>query len=127
MSIYVTITRNPNPFWKGGERIAEADWRRVALADAGFRVPTEAELRNGAPWVRPGDLVWAGHAEYPEVWFSWSKGQIDVKNPDECIIAKMMTLAARLGARVISEQGESFDANGNSLGLSDLPDEPGTA
>jgi hypothetical protein len=126
LSIYVTITRNPSPLWSGGERITESEWREAALAEGDFRPPTEAELREEAPSAWPDDLVWTGHPRHPAVWFSWDDGQVDVKYLGEVTIAKMMKLAGRLRARVISEQGELFDADGRSLGLHDLPDEPGT-
>ena len=75
---------------------------------------------------RSVDLVWTAHPQHPKVWFSWYKGQIDVRNPDDFTLAKMAALAARLRANVIGEQGERFDASGKSLGVHDLPEEPRT-
>jgi len=126
MSYYVTITRKPNPCWKGGELISEAEWRRVALAEPDFRPATDAELVEVAPYGRPSDLVWTGHPNFSAVWFDWFEGQIDVKGPDEITLAKMGLLAARLGANMIGENGELYDATGKCLGAQELPVEPGT-
>lgn len=126
MSYYVTITRKPSPFWKGGPEISEAEWRATALAEPGFRAPTEAEKAEVALFTRPTDLVWTGHPEYPTVWFDWHQGQIDVKNPDETILAVMARFATRLNARLMGEDGKRFDEAGNSIGVEEFPEEPGT-
>jgi hypothetical protein len=52
-------------------------------------------------------------------------GQVDVRNPDDVTLARMAALASGLGANVIGEQGELFDASGKSLGVHDLPEDPG--
>ena len=127
MSHYVTITRNPSPYWESGEHIAEAEWRAVPLSDPEFRPETDAELAEpGRTKSRSVDLVWTAHPQHPKVWFSWYKGQIDVRNPDDFTLGKMAALATSLSANVIGEQGERFDASGKSLGVHDLPEEPGT-
>ena len=122
MSIYVTITRKPNPHWKSGDEIPYEEWREAALAERDFRPPTSEELVE--PFSLQTDLVWTKHPEHPAVWFSWQDGQIDVKYLDEITIARMMTLASKLQAQIISEQGERFDTRGRSLGLFPLPNEP---
>jgi hypothetical protein len=109
-----------------GDEIPESEWRRIALAEPDFRTPTETEVSEGN-WLRSNDLAWTGHRQYPTIWFAWRHGQIEVKNPDQPILAKMMTLAARLNAQVISETGEFFDSTGASLGIRDLPKETGQA
>jgi hypothetical protein len=124
LSIYVFITRRPNPTWTSGDEIPESEWRRIALAESDFRTPTEKELAEER-WLHSNDLAWTGHHQYPTIWFAWRGGQIGVKNPDQPILAKMVTLAARLNAQVISETGEFFDCTGASLGIRDLPKEDG--
>jgi hypothetical protein len=127
MSHYVTITRKPSPYWKSGPRISEAEWRAAVDDEGGFRPPTDAEraaVARFAAVARPTDLVWTGHPRWPDVWFVWDDGQVDVKNPDEIILALMARLATRLDAAVLGEQGERFDAAGNSLGVDDFPEEP---
>ncbi len=129
MSYYVTITRKPSPHWKGGPQISEVEWRELAMAEPHFRPPTEPEkaaaAQRGSP-TRGTELVWTGHPTCTEVWFDWYQGQIDVKNPDEIMLTLMARLAARLDAQLLGEEGERFDACGKSLGVEDLPEEPGT-
>jgi hypothetical protein len=111
MSIYVYLTRRWNPTIDEEPNISEAEWRAVAGSDASFRAPTEQELAEVLS-RRPSFSIWTGHPDGVATWFSWSNGQIDVRNPDEPMIAKMMTLAPGLGARVISETGEVFNEDG---------------
>ena len=42
MSYYVTITRNPSPYWHSGATISEEEWREVALAEPGIRAPADS-------------------------------------------------------------------------------------
>jgi hypothetical protein len=126
VSYYVTITRKPSPYWKGGPEISEAEWRGVALAETGFRAPTEAEKAEAAPFTRPSDLVWTGHSTVPVVWFDWHRGEIEVKNPDPVILAVMARLATRLSAQLFGEDGARFDAAGNVVGVQEFPQEPAT-
>ena len=46
-------------------------------------------------------------------WFDHRDGEIVVKNPDAEIRAKMWRLALTLGARVLGEEDEPYDANGD--------------
>ena len=41
-------------------------------------------------------------------------GAIDTKNPDKLVIRKMVELANKLKAKVIGEEGEVYDSDGNS-------------
>ena len=54
--------------------------------------------------------LWSGRCRYPEPWFNWWRGNISSKNPDQLIIAKMIQIAAKLGARVQGDDGEFYDA-----------------
>ena len=122
MSYYVTITRNPSPNWHSRPVITEAEWREVALAEPGIRPPCDSD--EGGEFNDPGDLIWTGHPEYPEIWLDWFDGQVDVKGPDEFTLALMARLAAKLNANLIGEDGQRFDSSGKSLGVSELPEEP---
>jgi hypothetical protein len=48
------------------------------------------------------------------VWFDYGDGNITVKNPDAEILAKMNAIAEALGARVQGDEGEFYDAEGQS-------------
>lgn len=111
MSIYVYLTRRLNPTLDEEPHIGEAEWLAVATADGSFRAASDLE-REQTGLRRPSILIWTGHPDGDEAWFSWTSGQIDVRNPDEPMIAKMMTLAPKLGAHVISEMGEVFNEDG---------------
>ena len=52
--------------------------------------------------------LWSGSCRYPDPWFHWWRGNISTKNPDRAIVAKMIQLAERLGARVQGDDGESY-------------------
>jgi hypothetical protein len=60
--------------------------------------------------------AWVGHPEVPMI-FNWTRGQVDVKNPDPATIVRMKALAAALNATVFSETGELFDERGDSAGF----------
>jgi len=119
MSYYVTITRNPSPYWHSGPLISEAEWREAALAEPGIRPPLDAEEGD------PDDLIWAGHPKYPAVSFQWFDGQIEARSPDELTLALLARMAAKVNANLIGEDGQRFDSSGKSLGVFELPQEPG--
>lgn len=122
MSFYVYISRKPNPTSGEGPEIPEAEWRGLIEGERDFRVPTQAERDtegSGRPeacsfiWQRPdGDIA----------WFSWCDGQVEVKNADEAIIRRMSQLAGELAARVVTETGERFDAEGHHAGFEEWSD-----
>ncbi len=122
MSIYVYITRRRNPL-EPGDTVSLEEWQRLVASDPSFRAPTAEDHKElamnwkGAPF--PEDAIWTGHPDYPAVWFCWSDGNIELKSPDEIMIAKMMTLAAKLDANVISEMGELFNEDGSHKGFVD--------
>jgi hypothetical protein len=51
----------------------------------------------------------------------WNDGNVDVKNPDERLVRKMVSVAAALGATVQGDDGESYDSAGNPV----APPRPG--
>ena len=112
MSIHVYLTRRWNPIVDEKPDITEEEWREVAAADGFFTPAGDRELRD-ARLKSPSILIWTGHPDGLEAWFSWTNGQIDVRNPDEPMIAKMMALAPKLSARVVSEMGEIFNEDGS--------------
>ena len=124
MSLYVTITRKPNPLWRSGEQIALEEWQNVVASDSEFRSVTPADVADAGGFAKSEDAIWRGHPEHPAVWFIWDCGQVDVNLPDALTLRKMASVAATLRAKVISEQGELFDDDGASLGLHELPPDP---
>jgi hypothetical protein len=122
----VFITRKPDPLLNVGDDIGLEDWREHALHEGDFRVPDAADLAEAGTPVPDVQrvLVWTGHSQHPRVWFEWVDGQVEAKYLDEATIVRMQEMAAKLGARVISEQGEVFDAMGNHAGFALDPNRP---
>ena len=116
MSIYVSISRRSDPLDDTGPAIAADEWLRCVDAEPDFRPPVGDEAEGVGEHAR----VWSGH-KYPVV-FDWTRGEIDVKNPDCFVIARMKALAAKLSASVFSEAGEIFNEAGSHEGF--LPDYP---
>lgn len=88
------VTSDPD-FWRDG--FAEA------TTPQGETIRAESE----------GLAVWTKHSKHGrdgnKAWFDWSEGRIVVKNPDEEILEKMRRIAKALGARVLGDDGESYD------------------
>jgi hypothetical protein len=96
------ITRAPE--WSESDQhpITADEWLAVVAADP------ELSLRPGH---EPYFAEWSGPCSHPGgSWFSWDEGQIYTKNPDRRILAKMLQIAGRLGARVQGDDGELYDA-----------------
>jgi hypothetical protein len=43
-------------------------------------------------------------------WFDWFEGNVYTKNPDKRLLAKMLTLASRLDAKVQGDDGEPYES-----------------
>ena len=118
MSLYVFISRKPDPTMDEGQDIPESDWRALIRSQPDFRMPTTEELATpsvpGGP--QTSDFIWQ-RKNGEEAWFSFYSGQVEVKSADPSIIARMQELASSLAARVVSETGESFDAKGEHAGF----------
>jgi hypothetical protein len=87
MGYDVHITRRKNWSESTGPAISEQEW----LAYVG----DDADLAN----------------------LFWSSGNVDAKNPDLRLIAKMASVASALGATVQGDDGELYDASGEATPL----------
>jgi hypothetical protein len=90
-----------------GPHIALEEWLAVATADPEL----EAIPENGDAFFGLSD-----GADDAAGWFDWFQGNVYTKNPDEQTLAKMLTLASRLEARVQGDDGELYD--GSAIGRS---------
>ena len=118
MSVYVFVTRRDDPLTSEGPEISKEEWTALTTHDAELVVATEQDLNpdkreRGTEAV--GDVFWNAHPEVPQFWLEWVEGQIEVKNPDEACLRKLAGIAHALGAQLISENGELFDSEGQSL------------
>lgn len=59
-----------------------------------------------------GLALWYRHPSGEKVWFDFRHGRVVVKNPDEPTIEKMLGVARGLGAHVVGDDGETYDAPG---------------
>jgi len=105
MSIYVYVTRKPDPLEDEGPDISEQEWIELIKSDPDLAI-------GGPPGDHPRDpriyAVWASYPEGYPAWFALSAGSIEVKGIDDALLAKLRYFAAKLGARIVSEMGEEF-------------------
>ncbi|QJW99405.1 hypothetical protein [Frigoriglobus tundricola] len=80
--------------------ISSAEWMAVVAADPELRPDPNHEFL----------ALWSGPCRYPDgTWLAWNDGEIHTKNPDRAIVAKMLQIARRLGARVQGDNGEFYN------------------
>lgn len=93
--------------WSGkGPAITADEWLAFVEKDPELQLD-EDERSHAALW-RPVD---APAVESPP-WLAWSDGEIYTKNPDEPLLAKMVSIATALGATVQGDDGEVYEAAG---------------
>jgi hypothetical protein len=94
------ITRAEFHALNAGHEITAEEWLRYIDGD-----PELQPLPSAGPYF----ARWSGESKYPDPWFHWFQGTIITKNPDQAILAKMLEIAGRLGARVQGDDGEFYD------------------
>ena len=118
MGYDIHITRQDN--WYDDDiskQISLKEWKEYLERDSEMRLDNfaEAKLQKGdkirmqneglAVWTSyPGDSVESNHA-----WFDFRNGNITVKNPDDVIMKKMLSIAEKLEARMQGDEGEIYD------------------
>jgi hypothetical protein len=97
-----------------------AEWLRHVAQDSEFRLDNYAqvELPDGSVLrtEEEGIAVWTAYSgEGPgqgHAWFTYFRGCIDVKNPDQEIINKMVDIAKALDAKVQDDEGTVYGTEG---------------
>jgi hypothetical protein len=97
--------------------IALAEWLAYVAADPEFRLDNfaQVELPDGGMLrtEEEGIAVWTAYSRdgigQSHAWFTYYKGSVDVKNPDQEIIDKMVDIAEALGARVVDDEGTVYE------------------
>lgn len=115
MGYELHITRKANWVDKEGPEITTEEWASVVAADpelemvgvAHAKIDGEVVLTYTHEWL--AQMVTHPRLEEHGAWIDWTDGSIDVKNPDEVLIAKMCEIARKLGARVQGDEGEYYD------------------
>jgi hypothetical protein len=84
---------------------ADPEMRLDGFAEAStFEGTLRYDNKGLAVWTK-----YSGHNVNGNMaWFDYRRGLVVVKNPDEEIRTKMKQLAAKLGAKVVGDEGEEY-------------------
>lgn len=118
MGYEVHITRRTDWFDEEGPEITLSEWLDCIRNDPSMRLDGFAEARLPDGTVlrteSEGLAAWTGYSGHDPngnmAWFRYSAGNITVKNPDQEILAKVVELARRLGAKAQGDEGEVYPA-----------------
>jgi hypothetical protein len=105
MSIYVYVTRKPDPLEDEGPDISEQEWIEVIKSDPDLAIVDPPDRR---PRDRQTYAVWNSYPGGYPAWFALGAGSIEVKGLDDALLAKLRYFATKLNARIVSEMGEEF-------------------
>jgi hypothetical protein len=116
------ITRKTNWFDPGGKDIPLPEWLAFVHSDPEMRLDGFAEATTSSGETlrieSSGLCVWAGYSKHVDAettaWFDFHHGCVVVKDPDAEIRRKMYEVAVQLQARVQGDEGEFYDAQGQS-------------
>lgn len=122
MGYEVHITRKADWFDEEGAVITLDEWLEYVASDPDMRADGYAEARmpNGTVLRTedPGIAVWTAWSRHNEgggmAWFCYREDHISFKSVDTEVLKKMYQIAETLGARVQGDDGETYDANGES-------------
>jgi len=88
-------------FWAEnvGQSISSEEWLRLVEQDPELTI----DEQNGPLFV-----YWGPVSREYSPWFDWSGGNVHTKNADRNTLAKMLQIAASLGAVVQGDEGEVY-------------------
>lgn len=120
MGYDIHITRKKNWYDEDGPSISVEEWAEFVNADPEMRLDgyAQTQLPDGQSLriEREGLSVWVGYSGNDEdgnmAWFLFSNDGVVVKNPDEEILKKMVSIADVLGAKVQGDDGELYGMDG---------------
>jgi hypothetical protein len=89
------------------------DWTEFIKSDKEFRLVEAAEAKNPKTGEviklkAEGMAVWTDPKDKSECYFYYHESEISVKNPEDRVIAKMKSVAQKLKARVVGDDGEDY-------------------
>jgi len=109
MGYNLHITRKQNWYDEGND-ISIEEWGNYVRGDQEMRMDNFAEAKttdgNVIRTEEKGLAVWIAYNE--QAWLSYSRGNIEAKNPDKEIIKKLISIAKVLKARVVGDEGEEY-------------------
>ena len=122
MGYEVHITRREDWSDEDGPLITLDEWLAYVEADPEMRGDGYAEAKAPDGSVLrvddPGIAVWTAWSKHGEgggmAWFSHFEDRISFKNPDVEVLRKMHQIAVTLDAMVQGDDGELYDAKGES-------------
>ena len=63
----------------------------------------------------PGFADWTGNKNIEGAWFDYKNGRIESKNPEQETINKMKQIAKALNAKLMGDDGETYDLNSDQI------------
>jgi len=117
MGYELHIVRDPEWWIEGHEGgIPLDDWIAYLNSDSSMRLDGNAVINlpdgSNLGYSSDGLAVWTNHAGNVEggsqAWFDFRDNRIVVKSPDQEILAKMLSIANRLSAIVVGDEGEEY-------------------
>jgi hypothetical protein len=117
MGYVLSITRQENWFDDDdAKKISMEEWKEFVAADQEMRMDNfaEATTKKGETITvtSEGLAVWTTYSENGvegnHAWFDLFEGNVNVKNPDDEIIYKMIRIATKLNAKVQGEECETY-------------------
>lgn len=123
MGYELHITRKKEWFSEDDAPITLDEWIAYVKNDPEMRLDgfAEAQLEDGSVFRTedPSLAVWVAYSrdgvDGGHAWMWHGGGNIQAKNPDREIVAKMWRIAQRFGARVVGDEGEEYGADGSDL------------
>lgn len=122
MGYEIHITRKE--YWadENGTPITLEEWLAYVETDPEMRSDGYAEAKSPDGSVirvdNPGIAVWTAWSQHSEgggmAWFSHFEDCVSMKNPDNEVLKKMYQMAEALNAKVQGDEGEIYDATGES-------------
>lgn len=121
MGYEVHITRKNDFYDEYGEKISIEEWKDYISRDREMRLDGFAEVKMPEGTLRvegEGLAVWVNWSRHKEeggkAWMDYFEGNITAKYPDEEILRKMHQISLALNAKVQGDDGEIYDASGQS-------------
>jgi len=105
VSIYVFVTRKADPLEDEGPDISLSEWEALVRADSDLAL---RDPPNKFPKDKTVYAVWESYPGGYPAWFGLAGGNIQVKGVDTALLTKLRAFAAKLDARIVSEEGETF-------------------
>lgn len=124
MGYDIHITRKAHWFDDEGPTISMEEWKAYIASDSELRLDGYAQttVGNGALLrvKNEGMAVWTAYSKENTAWIWLDSSGIVTKNPDNEILRKMFQIAQVLGARVVGDDDEEYDADGGMVATEDF-------